>query len=120
VSGKPIATCSLGLDAGERAEDRVAKPRRLGLHDIGDAGRSDPGAVVVHDVALAGRDDEAELVDAGLDHPLDQMLAYGAWPFDAVLKPAADRQQLLGEGQRLDAAADPGRWNDAPHGQASV
>ena len=34
------------------------------------------------------------------------------------IKPAADRQQFLREGQRLDAAALPGRGNDAPHRQA--
>src|SRR4051794_3719 len=48
------------------------------------------------------------------------MFADRTGPLDPVLEPAADRQQFLGESQWLDAAAEAGGRDDAPHGQSPI
>src|SRR4029453_1280402 len=66
------------------------------------------------------RDHEADLVDAALDHALEQIFAHRAWPLTGALAPAADRQELLRKGKRLDAAAASPRRDYAPHSPASM
>ncbi len=74
-------------------------------------------AVVAQDVGLPGRDHEAELVGPGDHHALQQILAHRPRPQRRSVAARAHRQQLLGEGQRLNACARPGGGNDAPHAQ---
>src|SRR5215207_4161246 len=106
-------------DERRRAEDRVAQATRLLLHHVGDVRAAVGAAIIFEDVGLSRRDDEADLVGSSPQHALHEVLADGAGPLDAAVEAAADGQELLREGERLDSASPSGGWNDAPHGQAS-
>ncbi len=110
------------VDERDGAKDRVAQPARLGLHRIGDRGlaglAADLAAVILQDVEFPARDHKADLVGAALQHALDQVFADRARALGAALEAAADRQQFLREGQRLNARAVAGGGNDAPHGSS--
>ena len=113
-------TASCGGDQRQRPEDRVAQAARLRLHHVGDGRRPVGAAVVSQDVRLAGRDHEADLVGAAVDHALDEVFADRARTLDAAGQPAADRQQLLRERERLDAAAAARRPERCPTCQTSA
>jgi hypothetical protein len=50
-----------GRDQRHGAEHRVAQPARARLHDIGEDGVAQTGAVILDDVGLGGRDHQADL-----------------------------------------------------------
>src|SRR3546814_18473131 len=54
-----------------------------------------------------------------MDHLVDEIFTDRAWPSCRSVEAAADREQFLREGQRLDARAAAGSRDDAPHDQAS-
>src|SRR5690606_15335997 len=72
------------------------------------------------DVRFAGADDDADLLRAAPDQTLHQVFAYRARSLDVVQHASADGQQLLGERQRLDAAAASGGGYQAPHDDSRV
>src|SRR5581483_1451616 len=85
------------------------------LDDVGELRASVAVAEVFEDVRLSWGDNEADLVGPAEDQPFDQVLGHGAWPIDAFVRAAANRKELLGKGQRLNAGAASGGRNDAPH-----
>ena len=97
-------------------EDRIAQAGWLRLYDVSDDRRAEGAAVILQYVRFPRRNDKTDLVRSGSQHPLDQILADSTRALVGSFKPAAHRQQLLGERQRLNSsAASRGRYY-APHG----
>ena len=120
MSGRPTTTLSPAGISGSGAEDGVAQARGLRLHDIGDRRAGPSRRRNIRRMSdLPGEMTKQILSRAAADHALDEIFADGARALGAAVEAAADRQQLLGEGERLDAAAAPGGGNDAPHGRLS-
>ena len=105
----------VGRDERQRLKNRVAQTFRLALHGVADRGVADLSAVVRNDVRLPRRDDETDARGAAGQHAVNQIFADGARPLGLAIEAAADRQQLFAERERLNAAADSSRGNDAPH-----
>src|SRR5205085_6476540 len=88
---------------------------RLGCHDI--AYRSPPNhpAVILKNIGFPRRDHKTDLVGPGPQHSIDQVFADRARALCRALEATADRQQLLGEGQRLNACATACGRHNTPH-----
>src|SRR5215203_3525064 len=100
------------MNQGCGPEKGVAEPGWLWLNDEGDRrGVELTGPEVLEDVAFAGGDHEADLFRTPQDHPFEKILAYGAGAFRAAIQARADGEQLLREGERLNATAGTGGWN---------
>ncbi len=104
----------------QRTKDRVAQAVRARLHDVADLRLSDARLVIADDVRLARRDHEADLIHPRHQHPLDDVLAHGLGPLVPIEQTAADGQELLRKGERLNAAAEACGRDDAPHHAFSV
>src|SRR5437588_10250140 len=92
------------------AEERVAKPARTGLNNIGDGSTSDFAAIVFQDVRFARCDHEAELVSPAQDHAVHEVFAHRSRTFNGAIQAAAHREKFLGESERLDSAACARCW----------
>src|SRR5262249_47700679 len=99
-------------------EEGVAQPLGLRLHHIADVRWAEAAAVILDDVGFACRDRHADAGGAGEDHPLDQVLRDRLRPLRPAGDAGADRKQLLGEGERLDAAPHAGGGHDPPDAHA--
>src|SRR5947209_19123798 len=99
------------MDQRARPEEGVTKSRRPGLHDVRNIDAIQPAAIVVHYVSLGRRNHETNLVSSSADEPLHQVFADC---LGALAAPIANRQQLLGESERLYACSVAGCGYQAP------
>src|SRR5947209_1272828 len=97
------------MDQGQGTEDGVTEPGGPGLDDKREIHRAQAGSVVFENVRLARGNHKTNLRGSRAHHALDEVLAHRARPFDAALETAADGQEFLGKGERLDSAARAGR-----------
>src|SRR3954453_5756423 len=103
------------MNERQRSEYRVAQTSRLRLYDINNGGLADRAAVILQYVGFPGGNDKADLIGAGAQHALDQILADSARALGRAIEAAADEQQLLRERQRLNASAAACGRHDTPH-----
>src|SRR5579859_2496807 len=100
---------------GFGAEEGVAKTARFLLDNVKDLRRIVAFGIILHNVGLLGRNDHADLLCAGSDHSLHQILGDRFGPFHTLYDARPHRQQLFGAAQRLDALPGAGGRNYSDH-----